>query len=195
MKWIGLTGGIATGKSTVARLVESLGASVIDADKISHQLTRIGQSGYKQVVSYFGTSILNDSQEIDRKVLAQIIFSDVQKKNNLEKILHPLIQDEVLRLKIEYKNNQARFCFYDVPLLFEKKMENNFDSVVTVWCDEKTQISRLRTRNNLTVPEALARIETQIPLADKILKSQYCIDNSGPEESLIQIVSNWFENL
>lgn len=193
MKWIGLTGGIATGKSTVARLIESLGYPVIDADQISHQVTRFGQSGYEHVVSCFGTKILKESQEIDRQKLAQIIFSDTQEKNNLENILHPLIQNEVLKIKTKHQNNQVRICFYDIPLLFEKKLQKNFDAVVTVWCDAEIQLSRLMLRNHLTQIEALRRIENQLPLSDKISQSQYCIDNSGPEESLIQIVSNWIK--
>ena len=193
MKWIGLTGGIATGKSTVARLIESLGYPVIDADQISHIVTRFGQAGYEQVVSHFGIQILNDNQELDRKKLAAIIFSDPIQKQKLESILHPLIQDEVLRLKKKYELDHAQLCFYDVPLLFENNMQKNFDSVITVWCDAETQIHRLMSRNNLSRDQAELRIKNQWPLSVKISQSDYCIDNSGSEESLIQIVSNWLK--
>ena len=193
MKWIGLTGGIATGKSTVARLIESLGYPVIDADQISHQITRFGQPGYEQVTSHFGTDILNDLQEIDRKKLAEIIFANSAKKQQLENILHPLISVEVQKLKTQHLNEGAHLCFYDVPLLFENNLQKNFDMVVTVWCDPETQLQRLMSRNRLTQAEARLRIASQLPMSVKISQSQYCIDNSGSEESLIQIVSNWLK--
>ncbi len=193
MKWIGLTGGIATGKSTVARLIESRGYRVIDADQISHQLTRLGFEGYEKIVSHFGSEVLQANQELDRKKIASIIFSDSSAKNQLESILHPLIQTEVQQQKEKHKNDGHSHCFYDVPLLFEKKMQNNFDAVVTVWCDAETQQSRLMSRNQLSENEARRRIENQLPLSHKISQSTYCIDNSGPEESLIQIVSNWLD--
>jgi dephospho-CoA kinase len=195
MKWIGLTGGIATGKSTVARLIESLGHPVIDADQISHQISRFGQTGYEKIVSHFGPQILKENQEIDRKKIAHIIFANTEEKNNLEKILHPLIQAEVQNQKLKHQQNAASHCFYDVPLLFEKKLQNNFDAIVTVWCDAETQQTRLMSRNQLSETEARLRIENQLPLSHKISQSTYCIDNSGSEESLIQIVSNWLETI
>lgn len=200
MKWIGLTGGIATGKSTVARLVESLGYPVIDADQISHEITRFGQPGYVKVVDIFGSEILKENGEIDRKKLGQIIFSDINKKEVLEGILHPLIQDQVIKLKQKYQAEGAALCFYDIPLLFEKNLQSNFDYVLTVWCDTETQFKRLVARNifaGLSKAEAekqaTIRIENQLPISKKISQSQFCIDNSGSEESLIQIVSNWLK--
>lgn len=191
MKWIGLTGGIATGKSTVAKLVESLGNKVIDADQISHQVTRFGGEGYDAVVSQFGTEILKPDQQIDRKKLGEIIFSDVLKKQTLENILHPLIKDEVTKLKNKYQQQGEHFCFYDVPLLFENNLQNNFDFTVTVWCEPEIQLQRLMQRNHLTKAQAQLRIQNQWPLSQKVALSQYCIDNSGTEVSLIQIVSSF----
>lgn len=193
MKWIGLTGGIATGKSTVARLLESLGCPVIDADQISHQVTQFGQPGYLQAVSHFGPSILNENQDINRKKLSQIIFLDQQKKLELENILHPLIHEKVEHLKSDYHKKGFELCIYDVPLLFEKKMKDQFDAVTTVWCEPHIQMQRLMARNTLGQAEALLRIQNQLPLATKISQSKYCIDNSGSEKSLIQIVSNWLK--
>lgn len=194
MKWMGLTGGIATGKSTVARLIESLGCPVIDADQISHQVTRMGESGYLAVVSHFGYEILKENTDIDRKKLAEIIFSNPEKKHLLESILHPLIQERVQNLKSDYKKQGFELCVYDVPLLFEKKMQTQFDAVTTVWCEPHIQLQRLIRRNTLSQSEALQRIKNQLPLATKISQSKYCIDNSGSEKSLIQIVSNWLKN-
>jgi dephospho-CoA kinase len=195
MKWIGLTGGIASGKSTVARLLESLGSGVIDADQISHQVSRFGEIGYEKIVSQFGAVILKDNQELDRKKIADIVFNNPEKKQKLEDILHPLIQARVLEQKENYKKLGQNLCFYDVPLLFEKKMQSQFDFVVTVWCDPEIQLQRLMLRNKLSLTEAQSRVENQMPCAAKISQSLCCIDNSGSEESLIQIVSNWFEVL
>lgn len=195
MKWIGLTGGIATGKSTVSRLLESLGCPVVDADQISHQLTRFGEIGYIQTVSHFGSEILSENQDIDRKKLSQIIFQDLTKKQELENILHPLIQEKVQTLKNKYEKEGFELCVYDVPLLFEKKLQSQFDAVATVWCEPHIQIQRLIFRNTLSQTEALQRIRNQLPLAAKISQSKYCIDNSGSEKSLIQIVSNWLKNV
>jgi dephospho-CoA kinase len=194
MKWIGLTGGIATGKSTVARLIESLGYPVIDADQISHKITRFGQQGYELVLSHFGTDMLNELQEIDRKKLAALIFSNQEAKSQLENILHPLIAIEVQKLKTKYQSEGHDKCFYDIPLLFEKKLQKNFDLVVTVWCDQEVQLRRLMARNHLSLSEAQTRIDHQLPMSVKISQSNYCIDNTGSEESLIQIVSNWLKN-
>lgn len=178
MKWIGLTGGIATGKSTAKKLFESLGYPVIDADLISHELTQAGGVGYQKVVSYFGTSILNTDQSLNRKALGQIIFNDAEKKNQLENILHPLIQDEVQKQKKSHEQNNVRLCFYDVPLLFEKKLKKNFDLVVLVWCDPFLQKLRLVARNQFSEDEVQSRIASQSPMAYKIKNSDYCLDNS-----------------
>ncbi len=188
MKWIGLTGGIATGKSTVSRLIQSLDIPVIDADQISHQTTKIGAVGYDSVVSQFGMDILRPDLEIDRKKLGEVIFQNPHKKIELEKILHPLIHAEVQRLKIQAQKEGHRMCFYDVPLLFENSLQKQFDCVVLVWCDAQTQLFRLMQRNKLSEEEAFVRIQNQLPMTVKVYGSDYCLDNSGTEINLIQSV-------
>lgn len=188
MKWIGLTGGIATGKSTASRLIQSLDIPVIDADHISHQMTKFGADGYHSVVSHFGMDILKPDLEIDRKKLAEIVFQNPHKKKQLEEILHPLIHAEVERQKNQFEKQGHRLCFYDVPLLFENNLQEQFDSVVLVWCDLQTQLERLMKRNKLTEEEALLRIRNQQPLSQKVYGSDYCLDNSGTELNLIQLV-------
>ena len=179
MKWTGLTGGIATGKSTAKKLIESLGIPVVDADQISHKLSEVGAIGYTQIVSHFGHSILNSDLTINRKKLGQIIFSDNSLKLKLESILHPLVQTEVKVQREFYRLNGAKLCFYDVPLLFEKKLWSDFDATVLIWCDPKIQLHRLMTRNSLTEEEARLRISNQLPLVDKVSRANYCVDNSG----------------
>lgn len=185
MKWIGLTGGIATGKSTVARLVESRGYPVIDADQISHELTQIGNPGYQQILNHFGENILNESLKIDRKKLGDLIFNSKSEKKALEDILHPLIQAEVLEIKSAYEMKRSPVLFYDVPLLYEKNQQAQFDAVVVVWCQPEIQLHRLMERNNLTESEALSRIKAQMPMSHKISQASYCIDNSGSEYEII----------
>ncbi len=195
MKWIGLTGGIATGKSTVARLIESRGYKVIDADQVSHQVTQIQSEGYDRILSYFGEDILDDRLNIDRKKLGQVVFESASKKEQLESFLHPLIREEVQSLKDKYKSQGVAVVFYDVPLLFEKNMESDFDMTVVVWCDAATQLQRLIKRSRLTEVEALLRINAQLPLSYKIKRADFCIDNSGPDYELIQAVDYFLENL
>jgi dephospho-CoA kinase len=195
MKWIGLTGGIATGKSTVTGLIESRGYSVIDADQISHELTQLAEPGYLEILAHFGNDILDTSLRLDRKKLAQIIFSSADQKNQLEKIMHPLIQERVQDLKQGYKDKGTSFLFYDVPLLFENNMASQFDSVLMVWCQEDIQLKRLMQRNKLTEAEAQMRINAQMPMSEKIKNANYCIDNSGSEYELIVAVDVFLQQL
>jgi dephospho-CoA kinase len=184
MKWTGLTGGIATGKSTAKKLIESLGFPVIDADQISHQLTDVGQLGYERILSHFGQTIINADQTLNRQLLGRMIFSDEKQKNALEAILHPLIREQVLHEKELHRKSGAKICFYDVPLLFEKKLWNDFDATVLIWCDEETQLERLMKRNQLSEAEARLRMANQLSMIEKVKLADYCVDNSTTVEEL-----------
>ncbi len=190
MKWIGLTGGIATGKSTVKKLILSRGVSVIDADEISHKITAINAIGYKSVVSHFGNIVLNSDMSLNRKKLGEIVFNNVDQRLQLEKILHPLIQLEVSKLKQSFEQKMEKVTFYDIPLLFEASKQAEFDAVVVVWCDANIQKKRLMLRNGLTESEALYRIQAQWPLTEKVKLASYCLDNSTDEEALQLQVNN-----
>lgn len=190
MKWIGLTGGIATGKSTVKNRLIALNIPVIDADQISHELTQVNGLGYKQIVSQFGNEILNPDQTLHRKKLGEIVFSDKQKLLQLEQILHPLIQAEVKTRKASYQSKGHKICFYDVPLLFEKNLGAQFDKIVLVYAPVTTQVSRIMLRDGLDHIQALARINNQLPMAAKIQKSHLCLDNSTNNEDLSLQVLN-----
>lgn len=184
MKWIGLTGGIATGKSTVKNKLISINIPVVDADMISHEITQVGRLGYEQIVSHFGKDILNSDQSLNRKQLGEIVFGDAQKLLILENILHPLIQTEVQAYKKKYHESGEALCFYDVPLLFEKKLEAQFDQIVLVYAPLTTQVERIMLRNNLTHTQALARINAQLPMSQKINRSHHCLDNSTNQDDL-----------
>jgi dephospho-CoA kinase len=195
MKWIGLTGGIATGKSTVQKLIESLGVACIDADLISHQLTEVNHIGYHQVVNLFGSEILNSDLTLNRKKIAEIVFNNLENKKKLENVLHPLIQDEVQKQKTNYEILKHPICIYNVPLLFENHLKDQFDKIVLIWCDPETQLKRLQNRNQLSLKEAQMRIDSQLPLSIKASQSNFCIDNSTDLNDLKIQVENLFKTL
>ncbi len=184
MKWLGLTGGIASGKSTARKLIEGLGYPTIDADEISHAITKPGEIGYGKIVSHFGSSYLIPTQEIDRKKLGTLIFQQPEQRVILENLLHPLIQDVVKAKRSEYQAQGFQLCFYDIPLLFEKNLMTKFDQTILIWCDAETQLNRLMNRNNLTLGEAVLRLKNQISLNEKVKWADSCIDNSGHQSDL-----------
>lgn len=184
LKWIGITGSIGTGKSTVSNLIRDLGFAVLDADDIAKQQLEKGTQGFQEVVKSFGSSILNDVGEIDKKKLAEAVFGNQKDLARLEGIIHPLVQQEVVRLKNRYQNQGAPVLFYDVPLLFEKKMEKKFDAVLLVACNPENQFKRIQKRNSWSIEEIKRRLENQLPLEYKREKSQFIIENDGSLEEL-----------
>jgi dephospho-CoA kinase len=196
MKWTGLTGGIATGKSTAKKLIESLGFPVIDADQISHSLTEPGALGYHGILSQFGRDILIDgSERIDRKKLAARVFASLPQREILENILHPLIQKEVQNQRELHKSGSHKICFYDVPLLFEKNLQSQFDTTLLIWCDPVTQLNRLMKRNGLSEEEARLRMGNQMSLVEKVKRADFCVDNSGDEADLEKQLKRLLPNL
>lgn len=178
MLWIGLTGGIATGKSTVAELIKERGFSVIDADKIVHKLLEPRQKAFDEVVKLFSEQLLDKNQCIDRKKLGEIVFQDPEKLIILENILHPKVQDQVKQERLELEKADHRLSFYEVPLLFEKKLQNQFDRTLLVTCDITTQKHRLMSRENISSDDAEKRIALQMPLDQKLKFSDDVIDNN-----------------
>lgn len=185
MRWIGLTGGIGSGKSTLAQLLREEGVVVVDADEIAKAVTQPGAVGYLKVLSQFGNEILATNGQIDRQKLGQIVFSDKAKLQQLEALLHPIIQSEVANIRAGLEKKNTEFAVYDVPLLFEKKLQNNFDAVVTVSADRQTQIARIKKRNpQLSEKEILDRLQSQISMEDKIKQSDFHIPNNTTLEDL-----------
>lgn len=190
MRWIGLTGGIATGKSAAKKIIEQNGFPVIDADLIAHQITQKGELGFQAIVQEFGSDILQLDGTIDRKKLGEIIFKSKPQKLRLEGLLHPIIQTVVSEKKLDYQKAGHKLCFYDVPLLFEKTLQRQFDTTILIWCDFQTQLDRLIKRNGLTEQQAMDRILSQISLNEKLPLATHCVDNSTTLVSLEnQIVS------
>lgn len=179
MKWIGLTGGIGSGKSTVAEILKENGVSVVDADVVAREVTQKTGPGFSPVVQEFGQEILNAQGELDRRKIAEIVFRDPKKLLKLEAILHPLVGAEVKKRRAQLESKGCEFAVYDVPLLFEKKLNTQFDAVVVVNCSLDTQIKRTVARSGLTEREVRDRIAAQVPLSEKVKQADYVIENEG----------------
>jgi dephospho-CoA kinase len=177
---VGLTGGIACGKSTVANIFVALGAYLIDFDKLAHEAQEPGKPAWKEIVNYFGKGILNQDDTINRNKLAQIVFTDKKKLEVLNNIVHPLVfnlwQERLNKIKIK---EEHAIVLADIPLLFEGKMQNLFDLTILVAISPEEQICRLMARNDLSRDDAQIRLKNQMPIADKIGLADIVIDNSG----------------
>uniref|UniRef100_A0A8D0BKP7 Dephospho-CoA kinase domain-containing protein n=1 Tax=Salvator merianae TaxID=96440 RepID=A0A8D0BKP7_SALMN len=181
---VGLTGGIASGKSTVVSVLRELGCAVIDADVIARQVVQPPFQAYQRIVQAFGPEILLESGEINREALGSIIFSQPEKRKLLNTITHPEIQKEMLKQIIKYFLLGYRYVILDIPLLFEANTLTRFmKHTVLVYCDPQTQLSRLMLRNRLSQPDAEARIAAQLSLAEKVKLADHIIDNSGDLEA------------
>jgi dephospho-CoA kinase len=180
----GLTGGIATGKSTVAAILAEAGARIIDADAIAREAARKAGPTYDDIIAHFGSGILLADGEIDRKLLAAVIFSDPAKQRALERIIHPHVKAETARhLERIRDETPEAVVIIDVPLLFEAGMDRGLDAVIVVYVPETIQIQRLIARDRLSEPEARARLRAQIPIDQKKSRATHVIDNSGDLEN------------
>lgn len=181
-KIIGLTGGIATGKSTVSKILKDNGYVVIDADSLARKVVEIGQPAYNEIVKNFGEDILNSDMTIDRKTLGRLIFSNDELKLVLNNITHPYIYQEIKK-EINKKCRDNKIVFLDIPLLFEeysKIMELGIDFQETwlVYVNEKTQLNRLMKRDNLDREESQKRINSQMSMNTKYRMADVIIDNN-----------------
>lgn len=192
---IGLTGGFGTGKSTVAAMLEELGAKVINADHIVHQQMALTGSCYRPIVQKFGQGILTD-KEIDRRKLGDIVFRDFQKMAELERIVHPIVRKEINKLLQKYREEgKAKIVVLDVPLLFEAKLHKDMDLNVVVQATQEKQIQQATARLNISREEALRRIRLQMPLEEKIKMADVVIDNDGTKIQTRKQVTELWQNL
>jgi dephospho-CoA kinase len=183
MSYFGLTGGVASGKSTVARLLESLGARIIDADCVGHELLRRPYPAYQEIVGRFGNGILDSGREIDRKRLGDLVFADPAKLQELDAILHPRIITRVEELAAGYcAENSGAVIVVDAALLFEAGIGARFIRVLVVWCRREQQIERLMAKTGLSLQDAERRIAAQMPVDEKRRRADYQIDSSGSLE-------------
>ncbi|MEH7385393.1 dephospho-CoA kinase [Bacillus sp. JJ1521] len=180
---IGLTGGIASGKSTVSQMFKEVGIVVIDADVIARKVVEVGEEAYERIVQSFGEDILLPDKKIDRPKLGSIVFFSEEKRLLLNSIVHPAVRKQMLKEKEEHINNGEESIILDIPLLFESKLTSLVDRTLLVYVDYETQLARLMKRNNLNKEDAEARIQSQMPLKDKIELADSVIDNSGTIEA------------
>ncbi|WP_462111219.1 dephospho-CoA kinase [Campylobacter concisus] len=176
-----ITGSIASGKSTVVNLLKEQGFSVIDADFIAHEQLEICKCG---IVEFFGEQILDEAGNIDRKKLGAIVFNEPKKLKNLEQILHPKIKAEIF-FKVSQLEGLGQVYFVDIPLFFEKKERYaEFKNVVVIYAPKELLLSRLMSRNGLSLNEAKARVELQMDIEKKRKMAKFIIDNSSDREHL-----------
>ena len=176
---VGLTGGVATGKSTVAAMFQRCGAVVIDADRLARAVVEPGKPAWQQIVKTFGRDVLHDDRTIDRQKLGDMVFRNPTKLRQLERIIHPRVAREQQRLTREAaKNNPHAVVIYDVPLLFEAGIDKRVDSTIVITTDRETQIARLKKRNGIGRTEALRRIKSQMPLGQKRRLADYVLDGT-----------------
>jgi dephospho-CoA kinase len=180
----GLTGGIATGKSTVAGIFASAGARVVDADRIARDAVRPGTAVHADIVAHFGADILLADGAIDRKRLADIIFGDPAEQRALERIVHPQVKRQItLQLDRHRREAPGSVVIVDVPLLFETGMDRGLPATILVYAPEAVQLRRLIARDGLTKAQARTRLRAQMPIEEKRALAAIVIDNSGALES------------
>jgi dephospho-CoA kinase len=182
MRKLGLTGGIASGKSTVATMLREAGFEVIEADKLAHTLIEPGQPAYGEIVREFGASILGADGRVDRSKLAAIVFSDSARLQELNSIVHPRVHKELLhRFDDLAQAGKHKVVFVEAALLVEAGFLQQLDALVVAWCKPEQQLERLRSRG-LSEAEARTRIAAQMPVVQKLKQAKYRIDCSGTLE-------------
>lgn len=184
MKIIGLTGGIASGKSTVADMLIQAGCTVVDCDKIAWQLAEPGQAIWQIYVDRYGAKVLNQDRTLNRQAVADIVFRDRQELDIINSLVHPLIKDRLLAEAEVARQRGAKVIFWDVPLLFETGFDKMTDEKWLVYVSPAIQKARLINRNGYTEDEALRRINSQMSLAEKQKLADVVINNDGDIEAL-----------
>jgi dephospho-CoA kinase len=193
---VGLTGGVATGKSTVAKMFKQCGAVVIDADELAHEVVKPDKPAWQEIVKTFGKAVLNPDRTLNRRKLGAVVFGNRTKLRRLEHIIHPRVAREQTRLaRHAARNDPQSVVIYDVPLLFEAGVDTRVDKIIVVTADRKTQIARLKKRNSLSRAEAIRRIHSQMPLAKKIQRADHVLSGTLPRPSLRRQVAQLLQNL
>ncbi len=193
---VGLTGGIASGKSYVVSVLRELGCEVVDADLVAHQVMEPGRPAYDDVVAHFGREILGPDGGIDRTRLGAIVFADPKEREKLNSIVHPRVYEAQMNWMIEvYQRNPRAIAVIDAALMIETGSYRRFDKIVVVHCAPEIQLERLMHRNQMTREEALARISAQMPAAEKLKYADFNIDTSGSFEDTRRQVEALYQAL
>jgi len=196
MRVIGLTGGIASGKSSVASLLERLGAAVVDADRLAREVVEPGEPALAQIVAAFGAKVLNRDGGLNRTALGEIVFSDDAARRTLEAITHPAIRERAEARLAGLSEAGVETAFYVAPLLIEAGNASRVDEIWVVYLDRETQLARLMARDSLGREAALRRIASQMPMEEKKRRGKIVIDNRGTREELeAQVLRLWREEI
>ncbi|HEI5474204.1 TPA: dephospho-CoA kinase [Staphylococcus aureus] len=191
-KVIGLTGGIASGKSTVSELLSVFVFKVVDADKAAREAVKKGSKGLAQVREVFGDEAIDENGEMNRRYMGDLVFNHPEKRLELNAIIHPIVRDIMEEEKQEYLK-QGYNVIMDIPLLFENELENTVDEVWVVYTSESIQMDRLMQRNNLSLEDAKARVYSQISIDKKSRMADHVIDNLGDKLELKQNLERLLE--
>lgn len=190
MKWVGLTGGIASGKTTVANLFRERGIPVIDADQLAHSALLKNKD---KIISYFGPEIVDENDELDRRKLGEKVFANPKLLKKLESIIHPYVLNKVAEKRRLFEVSGQSLVIYDVPLLFEKDLQDQFDEVIVVYVPEQTSKERLMLRNGLTEKEADDRLANQINIEKKKELADVVFSNEGDKDDLKNLVTEYLQ--
>ena len=184
LRVFGLTGGIGTGKSSVAALLRERGVPVVDADELAREAVAVGSAGLAEVVAAFGSEVLGPDGALDRKRVGSLVFGDPAARQRLNAITHPIVRRLSQERFAALEGEGVRLAAYDVPLLFEVGLDQALRPVVVVAASEATQLARIMARDGLSQDAATARIRAQLPLAEKRARADYVLENDGPREQL-----------
>jgi dephospho-CoA kinase len=195
MRLIGLTGGIATGKTTVNRMLAARGAAVIDADELAREAVRPGEPTLERVVEHFGAGILHADGSLDRARLGAIVFADPTARRDLEAITHPRILELMQERIAAAMAGDAPLVVVDIPLLFENGRETLFEGVLLVYAPPDIQVRRLHERNQLDETAALHRLSAQLPIDEKRARATWVIDNRGSPDATQREVDAWWDSV
>ena len=179
MKRVGLTGGIATGKSHVRAVFEALGVPTIDADVLAHEAVAPGSAGFEAVKARFGPDVVDSRGVLDRRKLGSLVFADGQARKDLEAIIHPGVVTAIERWFSSLDAQAHPFAIADVPLLYEAGRERDYDVVIVTACELPTQIRRVMARDGITEAEARQRIAAQLPIDEKVRRADHVIRTDG----------------
>ncbi len=190
---IGLTGGIASGKSTVSRTLEELGAKIINADKIAHRIIEPDQPAWQDIIASFGKEVLNEDLSVNRVALGAIVFSDPARLQELNHITHPRVMER-LRSELDAirQEDPDAIVVMEIPLLYETHMDRLCHEVWVVWVDHETQVKRLMDRDNINYEAAIKRIDAQMPLNEKAARADRVVNNMGSKEETIALATKYY---
>lgn len=196
MKIIGLTGGIATGKSIVASVFRELGAILLDADVIARLVVLPHQPAWEDIVEFFGPQVVNEDESLNRTKIGEIVYNNPDSLKELNRITHPRImqhyKDELRRIKTEQPD---AIVILEVPLLYETNMDKICQQVVVVYVDRQTQIKRLMKRDNMSYEDAVRRINAQMPMDEKVGRADFVIDNRGSVEETKEKATKYYNEI